>query len=310
MLDIAALMLPILLLIGLGLLAVKIGLASPAHVEGVGAYVLNIALPAVLLLALARQDFASLFNPGYVLAYGAGSLATFLIVLAFLRLWLKSPLEKAAMGAMGGSMSNSGFIGFPITTLAFGDVALLALPLSMLVENILIMPLAIILMEGALSGAGSVKAVLRQTAARLSRMPILLVIVAGVALSLLGIQLPGPVVQTLDMLAASSAPAALFVVGGAIASLRATDMGAEIAPVVIGKLLVHPLAVTAAFFLVPGVPAELVAVGIVLSSVSMVTIYPVLSRRVGMESAASATLIVATCMALLTIPVALVLVSK
>ena len=52
---------------------------------------------------------------------------------------------------------------------------------------------------------------------------------------------------------------ALFVVGGTIAALRRGDLGLEIAPIVLGKLVLHPLAVTGAFLLVPGVPPELVA---------------------------------------------------
>lgn len=310
MFDIVALMLPILFLIGLGLLAVRLGLATSGHIEGIAGFVLNFALPAVLLSALAQQDFADIFNVGYLLAYGSGSLAAFLIVLVILRLWLKRPLDKAAMGAFGASMSNSGFIGFPVLSIAFGQTALIALPLSMLVENILILPLAFVLVEWAMSGKASAGAVLRQTLTRLSRMPLLLAIIGGMLLSVLGLHLPAPIVRSLDMLAAASAPAALFVVGGTIASLRAGDLTTDIAPIVLGKLLLHPLAVTAAFLVVPGVPAELAAAGIVASGVSMVTIYPILSRRTGTEGLAAAALIVATGIAMVTIPVLLLLAGK
>lgn len=310
MLDIATLMLPIVLLIGLGLLAVRLALLTPAHIEGIAAFVLNFALPAVLLSALARQDFSDVFNVSYLIAYGGGSLVAFCIVLATLRLGLKRPLDKAAMGALGGSMSNSGFIGFPVLSLAFGQTALIALPLSMLIENILILPLAFVLVEWAMSGKDSAKAVLRQTVSRLSRMPLLLAIFVGMLLSVLDIHLPAPVVRSIDMLAAASAPTALFVVGGTIASIRATDLSRDMAPVIAGKLLIHPLAVAAAFFLVPGVPAELAAAGIVMSGVSMVTIYPILSRRTGTEGMAAAALIVATAIALVTIPILLLLVGK
>jgi malonate transporter len=151
---------------------------------------------------------------------------------------------------------------------------------------------------------------LRQTATRLAKMPLLLAIFFGLAMSLLGLKLPEPVVKSLDMLAAASAPAALFVVGGTIAVLRATDLSIDLAPIVIGKLLIHPIAVTVAFFVVPGVPAGLAAVGIVISAVSMVTIYPILSKRVGMDGLAAAALMVATAIALVSIPVTLVLVGS
>ena len=129
MYEIVTLMLPILLLIGLGLFAVKMKMITPGHIEGLAAFVLNFALPAVLLSALARQDISKSFNLGYVLAYGAGSLVTFFIAMAVLRLWLRRPMDRATMGAFGASMSNSGFIAFPVTSIVFGEIALLAIPL-------------------------------------------------------------------------------------------------------------------------------------------------------------------------------------
>jgi malonate transporter len=310
MYEIVTLMLPILLLIGLGLFAVKMKMITPEHIEGLAAFVLNFALPAVLLSALARQDISKSFNLGYVLAYGAGSLVTFFIAMAVLRLWLRRPMDRATMGAFGASMSNSGFIAFPVTSIVFGEIALLAIPLSMLIENVLIMPLTFVLIEWANSGKESALSVLRQTASRLSRMPLLLAIVCGLGMALLDLSFPAPVVRSLDMLAAASAPAALFVVGSTIASLRPGDLQLDMVPIIVGKMLLHPLAVTVAFFLVPGVPAQLAAVGIVISAVSMVTIYPILSRRVGMEGLAAAALVIATGICLFSLPVVLALVGR
>jgi len=307
--DIVALMLPILILIVLGFLAVRFGLATGAHIEGLAAFVLNFALPAVLLSALSRQDLTQSFNLSYVLAYAAGSLVAFTAVLAILRKIMGRPLAPAVMGGLGAAASNTGFIGFPIASLAFGDLALTAVPLTMLVENIIVLPLAFALVEWGSSSEASVGAILRQTARRLSRMPLLIAIVLGVLLALLGLHLPAPVVKSIDMLATASAPCALFVVGGTIATLRKADLASDIPVIIAGKLLLHPLAVTAALFLIPGVSRELTAVGIVLASVSMITVYPILSRRTGTDSVAAATLIIATALALVTISITLLLVA-
>ena len=310
MYEIVTLMLPILLLIGLGLFAVKSRMINPGHIEGIASFVLNFALPAVLLSALAKQDISKSFNLGYVLAYGTGSLVAFFGVLAVLRFWLKRPMDRASMGAFGASMSNSGFIAFPVTSIVFGEIALLAIPLSMLIENVLIMPLTFMLIEWANSGKDSALSVLRQTASRLVRMPLLLAIACGLTMALLELSFPAPIVKSLDMLAAASAPAALFVVGGVIATLRPTDLQIDTVPVVLGKMLLHPVAVFAAFLVIPGVPAQLAAVGVVISAVSMVTIYPILSRRVGMEGSAAASLVIATALCLITLPFVLAMVAS
>jgi len=302
-----SIMLPILILIGVGFIAVRSGLINEAHVQGLGAFVLNFALPAVLVSAMVRQDLTATFNVSYVAAYGLSSLVAFFLLFAVLRGLMRRPLDRAAMGALGGAMSNTGFIGFPVASLAFGTTALAALPMTMLVENVLILPIAFALVEIGAGKATSLGGVVRETAARLIRMPLMLAIIVGLILALSGITLPAPLLKSMDMLASASAPTALFVVGGTIALLKRADMASDIGPIVAGKLLIHPLATTAAMMLIPGIPAELQAVGILLSSVSMITVYPILAKRAGMDGIAAAALICATSVALVTISVVLFL---
>ena len=300
MLQIFSLMFPILFLIGLGLVAVRSGLASQAQIEGLGGFVINFALPAVILSALAHQDLGHSISPGYLAAYALGSLAAFAAVFLFIRFGLGRPLERAGMGALGAAGSDTGFIGFPIAALVLGAPATIAMPMTMIVENMLIIPLGLALAEMGTSNGASLRRMLGETAMRLLRMPFVIAIIAGAVLSVLGVRFPVPLASSIDLLGQASAPVALFVVGGTIAALRRGDLGMEIAPIVLGKLVLHPLAVTGAFLLVPGVPPELAATGILFSSVSMLTIYPIFARRAGMENTAAAALIIATVLCLVT----------
>ena len=116
-------------------------------------FVLTFALPALILHALLQQDLRTSFNWAFVIVYAGGSLAVFLAVLLLFRRVLGRTLTQAAIGAVGGSSSNSGFVGFPVAILAVGAPALIALPLAMLVENAIIIPLALGLAEmGAQQG--------------------------------------------------------------------------------------------------------------------------------------------------------------
>lgn len=300
MLQISTLMFPIIFLIGLGLLAVRSGLATQPQIQGMAGFVINFALPAVILSALTRQDLSQSISAGYLAAYAIGSLAAFTTVFLVIRFVLGVPLARAGIGALGGAGSNTGFIGFPIAALVLGAPATIAMPMTMMVENMIIIPLGLALAELGTSGGASLPRMLGETAKRLLRMPLILSIIAGAVLSLLGVRLPAALASAIDLLGQSSAPVALFVVGGIVASLRRGDLSLEIPPIVIGKLVLHPLAVAAAFLLVPGVPDELVAAGILFSSVSMLTIYPIFARRAGMENTAAAALIIATVCGLVT----------
>lgn len=302
--DLLGLILPIFVLIGIGFAAVKTGFAEDSTVQALGSFVLNFALPALILHALLQQDLRQTLNWGYVLAYAAGSLVVFALVLAAMRL-LGKPLPHAAIAALGGCASNSGFVGFPVASLALGAPALTALPLSMLVENIVIIPLALALGEMGTQQGQAPGRIVGSTIRRLARTPLILAILAGVALSALGVRLPAPLAVALDMMAAASVPCALVVVGGTLASLRLGALGNDVPMIVVAKLILHPLAVTAAFLLIGGVPPGLMAAGIIMASSPMLTIYPILGARFGYGPASAAALLAATTLSFVTLAVVL-----
>lgn len=308
MTQLLPLILPIFLLMAVGFAAVRTRFAGEAQVQALGAFVLNFALPALILNALLRQDLRQTLDWSYVAAYALGSLAAFAIAFLLARVALRRPLDAAAVAALGASASNSGFVGFPVTQLALGAVALTALPLTMLVENILIIPLALALGEMARQHGQSPGRVALETARRLARSPLILAIAAGAILGAAGVHLPGWLATPLSLMANASVPCALFVVGGTLAGLGAASVGADVALVVAGKLVLHPLAVAAAFRLIGGVPPQLLAAGLIMASCPMLTIYPILGARFGQEKASAAALLAATALSFLTLLAALALI--
>jgi malonate transporter len=299
--DLLTLMFPILFLIGLGFAAVRTGYASAPQIAGLAGFVVNFALPAVIFSTFTGQHLGETLNVGYLAAYAGGSVAAFVIVFLVMRHAMGRPLTVAAIGALGGTGSNTGFIGFPVASLVIGSPAFAAMPLTMLVENIIIIPLALTLAELGRGGEASLPRLVAGTARRLAAMPLIWAIVTGTALSFAGIEIPQMLSRPIDLLGSASAPVALFVVGGVVASLRRGDVDADLGPVVFGKLVVHPLAVAAMLMLIPGVPSGLAACAIVFASAPMLTIYPVLARRFDLETKAAAALIVATVAGLFTL---------
>jgi predicted permease len=296
-------MLPIFLLIALGFAAAKTGAVSPTLIEGLGYFVLNFALPALILHALLSQDLAGGFNWNYIAAYAGGSLVVFLGVLALFRLALGRPLSQSAMAALGGSSANTGFMGFPIASMAIGAPALTALPLTLLAENVLIIPLALALGEMGLHEGRPLREAVRRTLMRLARSPIILAILAGGLLAAFGFRPPTALAATIEMMADVSAATALFVVGGTLAGLKAIALAGDVLWITLAKLALHPLAVAAAFWLVGGVPAPLVAVGIIFASAPMLTVYPIFGQRFGQSALCSAALVVATAASFITVTI-------
>jgi len=308
--DLLSITLPIFLIIALGFGAVRLQVVRAEFIPGLGFFVLNFALPALVLHALTSQDFSAAFDVGYLFVYALGSLIVFAAVFALFRFVLRRDLAQAAIASLGASAANSGFIGFPIATLALGPVALVALPLCMLVEVVLIIPLALGLAEAGEGEGQGASAAVRAALLRLVKMPLVIAIAIGVVLTLAGVTLPRPPATAVDMIADASAACALFVVGGTLASVSREAFAPDLAWITVAKLVLHPLLVALGFAVIGGVDPLLVAAGIIFASAPMITAYPIFAQRFGLSGLAAAALVIATAASFFTITIVLGLLSQ
>lgn len=112
--------------------------------------------------------------------------------------------------------------------------------------------------------------------------------VAGLLVSMLGLKVPAFAGRTVDMIAAASGALSLFVIGGALAGLPLRGMGRAIVPIVLGKLVIHPLGVALGLGLatliglVPLAP-ELRMAAILSAAMPMMSIYATMALKYGQE---------------------------
>lgn len=300
MLQILSITTPIFILIGLGFFAVRFNVISREQIRGLGSFVITFALPALVLKALSNNSFQEVMNWQYMLAYTAGSLAVYLLGLLFALRLRREPLTTGAITALGMAVSNSGFVGYPIVAMLLGPAAAIGLALNMLVENLLIIPLSLILAEAGRQ-QGSTAKVLGETAKRLARTPLILAMLTGLLLSLLEARLPAIPGKVVEMLASASAPVALFVIGGSLYGLKLNGLFAELRMIAIGKLILHPLAVFLLFALLPDVDPVLMVAGVMFASSPMLSIYPIFGQRFGVEGRCAAALLFTTLMSFFSI---------
>jgi malonate transporter and related proteins len=306
--DLVSITLPIFLLIALGFGAARLSVVDAGFIRGLGFFVLNFAMPALILHAFLAQDLRQVFNGNFVLVYGAASLLVFALLWSLFRLALRRGHSHAAIATLGGVASNSGFVGFPVASLALGAPALSALPMALLVENVLVIPLALGLAEAGRQEGKRPLALARETVFRLARMPLVIAIFLGLALALLQIRLPAFLSTTVEMLADASIACALFTVGGTLAALQTASVAGDVALIVLAKLVLHPLAVAGGFWLMGGVPAPLVAAGLILAAAPMLTVYPIFGQRFGLGPLCSVALLAATAASFVTLTIVLSLV--
>ncbi|MDQ2696378.1 MAG: AEC family transporter [Pseudomonadota bacterium] len=292
---------PIFIIIAIGFGAVRLELFSKADIRSLSAFVINFALPALILRALSQSSLDQIVNVGYLLAYALGSLAVLLAGIAVARFGKRRPLTESALYGLGMAMPNSAFVGYPIVLQLLGPQAAVALALSMLVENILLLPLGMALLESGGSQGERLPVVLRRIFARLVRNPLMLAIGAGIVLAVFETPLPEPLFRVVDMFAMAAGAAALFAIGGNLVGLKVRGMAGDVVQIMTGKLILHPLAVLAALLLLPPFDPALQTAVFVFACMPMMSIYPILGQRYGKEGVCAATLVATTAASFITI---------
>lgn len=213
------------------------------------------------------------------------------------------------MFALGMSASNSAFTGYPVAAMVLGPPAVTFLTLSMIIENLLIIPAALILAEMGLQSGGGLSQTLKQTAKRLIKNPVVMAILIGVVIAISGVRLPIPVTKAVDMVASSAGPAALFVIGGAIYGLHVRGVVMDVSQIVVGKLMLHPLAILLAYLMMPTSDPLLLVGGVLFAAAPMASIYPLLGQRYGMADVAAGALMTAILASFITFSVVIGLLS-
>lgn len=296
MAAILAITLPVYLLIATGFGAVRAGYVQGDDVRALARVVMRVCLPATIFVSISRVPVAEAIRWDFVAGYLAGSLAVFAAGVLAGRHLMRMPAGGAVLMGLGMSCSNSAFMGYPIAAMVMGEAALSAFAMAMLVENIVMMPLAVILADARAKGGRA-----RQIVTGLVTNPLLIAVAAGVGFSLSGLALPLAVERTLAMLAPVAPPVALLAVGGVVAAQLmdppASGPGSgpwPLAATIAGKLILHPLAVAAAFAAMGTLPGPLTIAGILIAAVPMISIYALFGQRWGHEGLAARSLIGAT----------------
>ena len=117
-------------------------LFAVTELRTLGRFTFLFCITALLFDALSTRPIAQVLDGHYLLAYAGGSLAVLLGGYAWAR-WRRGANQAlASLQGMGMSSSNSGYVGYPIVLQALGPVAGVALALTLLVESLVVMSLA------------------------------------------------------------------------------------------------------------------------------------------------------------------------
>ncbi|WP_343651811.1 AEC family transporter [Herbaspirillum sp.] len=251
MLAIFNIVFPIFSLIFLGWICRRRNVLSAAAATELNRFVIWLALPALLFDSMSRLTAADFANLRFIAVFAAGVALVFLLT-AWLRLRQKAAAADVIIDSLGSSYANVGFIGIPLCYLAFGRDGLPPSVIAMVMTACLLFAVAIVLLETCLHARAGLGQTVTKVGRSLLRNPIMIAPVAGIAVALSGVGIPGGVQQLFKLLGGAAGPCALVSLGLFLAQPVQRGAGAPVWLLVAFKLLLQP-AVTAvlAYWILP-----------------------------------------------------------
>lgn len=234
--------LPIFGLIFAGWLARRIGVLGPAATSELNAFVVYLALPAMLFELLATAHWSEIWRPGFLAAFGIGAAVLYGGTVGWALLKGRHLADAAIDGLIAG-YPNTGYIGFPLLLAALGKGALITALLATLIVGCGLFALAIILIEVGVQAEANPRRMAGKVALSLVRNPLLVSPVLGALYATTGAGLAAPVDTFLKLLGGSAAPCALVALGLFLADKRegaARPDNRATAALAVLKLVVQP----------------------------------------------------------------------
>ncbi len=216
-------------------------------ITGLNIFVLFFALPCMLFRFGASTPFAQLVNPVWLGLY----IVCGLLIVSVTVWWSVAAgigLKDAAFGALVAAFPNTGFMGVPLIVALMGERA--AGPVIVTILADLFVTSSICLALAQSHGAGNLRHAAGKALQGALSNPLPWSIAAGAVVSALRLSLPGPLDDMIRMLGNAASPVALFAIGAVLWRSQQAAQGktpvAHYAPMVVIKLIAHPLLVLGA----------------------------------------------------------------
>jgi predicted permease len=238
-------LLPILLLVGLGALVQR---SHPLDIMTLSKLQIYLFVPAFLFVRVFESRLTWGQMAGVAGAVLLGKVLMALPVWALLRR-MQADAGTTAVVLMSGVIFNAGNFGIPVAERAYGPAGGEVQALVVMMSNLTLWGIGYGAMA-AISGSGS-----RAALTGYFRLPMIYVLAAAFLLRALGVRPPGageddnPVIYTLRLLAAGLVPLALITLGAQMAQQARWPRWRVVVPVLAIKLLLLPVAVAAAVWI-------------------------------------------------------------
>jgi predicted permease len=277
--------LPVFGLVACGYLAGRFGIVTQASSHALNQFVYAFALPAMLFIAVYRGSLEEILSGYFLLAVIVATLAT--AVVGFLLSNISgAPAAESTMRALNASFANTGYLGIPLVTVAYGERAALPAALATVATNIVSFALAIVCLELFVSPR---RGGVRRALVGVVRSPLIWPIALAIVLVALEAKIPTPAERFASLLAAAAGPCALFAIGLFVSQLSIRAGAAASWQSTLLKLVLHPVLMAVLAFWVLPVDPFWAKIAVVCASLPLGATAFVLAQRYKLLEAETST---------------------
>lgn len=268
-----------------------------------GIITFKLFMPVLLFSGLAKADLAEALSPLLLLRYYLPAFVVFIVV----NLLVHRRLGRPSSMGLAASYSNNVLVGIPLITVMLGAESLVYLFAVLAFHSLLLFTLQSIY-NAFWGGKDEERIDWRGLLTSLAN-PLIIGLFLGGLVNLAGIPIPGPLWRIVEMLAAAALPTALLMLGLSLASYRLYLSG-TMAMLTAAKLVVFPLLVLGAGWLMPGLTSEARTVLVLMAACP--TGINVLAFAMGREDMRilGSVIFLSTVMAAVTLPAWLLLLAE
>ena len=299
--------LPVFGLVACGYLAGRFRIVTQASSHALNQFVYAFALPAMLFVAVYRGSLDEILSGYFLLAVIVATVATALIGF-FLSHLRGGTRAEGTMRALNASFANTGYLGIPLVTVAYGERAALPAALATVATNFVSFALAIVCLELFVNPRrGGVRRALRGVV----MSPLIWPIALAILLVVLQIKIPFAVERFATLLAAAAGPCALFAIGLFVSQLSIREGAAASWQTAVLKLALHPLLMAALVFWLLPVDPLWAKIAVVCASLPLGATAFVLAQRYHLLEAETSTgAVVSTVVSPLTVSLVMMLLGQ
>lgn len=226
----------------LGFVARKAGIMNDGFDGQLSKLLLNVTLPCLIVSSvLMSGGLPDASTVGMIFLVSCASYAIILAIAFAVPFLLRFPKDKRGTYSFMIAFGNVGFIGIPVLASIFGDDAILYAAIFNIPFNLLVFTVGVFMIS---EREGTVKERLAD-AAKHVLSPTLLSCFVAMALALFRITDSGILGQSLDVIGQMTTPAALLIIGSALAKMPVREMISSARPYIasVFRLIVVPVAI-------------------------------------------------------------------